>query len=146
MAFDGWIGRGGLGKECEGDGRTPVGNFQIPYAFGLRENPGTELPYVRVTKDHYFVDDPASRYYNQLVRASRVDRDWKSAEHLSEMGAAYAYAMVLDYNRERIPGLGSGIFLHCHEGHPTAGCVAVEEGAMVRILRANADRIEIRLP
>ena len=44
----GWIGRNGLGKTREGDGRTPEGEWRFVYAFGLCEDPGTSFPYIRV--------------------------------------------------------------------------------------------------
>lgn len=165
LTAEGWIGKNGLGKSREGDGKTPVGLFHLTGAFGVRENPGTKLPYVQVGASHYFVDDPASRFYNQMVSVQACpeeesgypaggsgaqvmyiqpsEKDWNSAEHPIEMAQAYASAMILDYNRERIPGRGSGIFLHCDEGRPTAGCIAVPETAMVRILRENVRSIQI---
>ena len=54
---------------------------------------------------------------------------------MAAMGRAYWYGLVTDYNRDRVPGLGSGIFLHCEEGHPTAGCVSVPQEMMVFLLQ-----------
>ena len=130
----GWIGRNGLGKQREGDGRTPVEGFFL-YGFGLKENPGTVFPYIQVDESYYLVDDPDSRYYNQLVSTREVSQDWRSAEHIVEMGAAYNYVLVTDYNKAGMPGIGSGIFLHCEEGKPTAGCIAVPEPAMKEIMK-----------
>lgn len=126
----GWIGRNGLGKTREGDGRTPAGEWRFVYAFGLCEDPGTSFPYIRVDESFYLVDDSSSRFYNQLVSTKYTGRDWSTAEHIVESAEAYAYALAIDYNKERMPGLGSGIFLHCEEGRPTAGCIAVPEADM----------------
>lgn len=126
----GRIGRNGLGKTREGDGRTPEGEWRFVYAFGLREDPGTSFPYIRVDESFYLVDDSSSRFYNQLVSTKNTVRDWSTAEHIVESAEAYAYALAIDYNKERMPGLGSGIFLHCEEGRPTAGCIAVPEADM----------------
>ena len=82
-----------------------------------------------------WVDDPASKYYNQWTRADRPDADWKSAERLIEYGVAYKYAIAVNYNVAPIvPGKGSAIFLHAATGRPTAGCIAVPEAAMVFFL------------
>ena len=132
----GWIGYNGLGKKKEGDGRTPVGRFSFLYAFGTCPNPGTAFPYRRIDESHELVDDMHSRYYNQIVSRRDVPVDWRSAEHMAAMGQAYHYGIVTDYNRERIPGLGSGIFLHCGEGHPTGGCISVPQ-EMMRFLLQN---------
>ena len=37
--------------------------------------------------------------------------------------------------RERIPGNGAGFFLHATDGGPTAGCVAIDDGTLVRIIQ-----------
>ena len=131
----GWIGKNGLGKEREGDNKTPTGKLKFLYAFGSRENPGTVFPYLKINENCYMVDDVSSIYYNRLVEEGTVEKDWKSAEHLVSMGTAYHYALATDYNKECIPGRGSGIFLHCAQGHPTAGCISIPEGMMKLLLR-----------
>ncbi|MCH5251817.1 MAG: S-layer protein [Lachnospiraceae bacterium] len=131
----GWIGKNGLGKEREGDNKTPVGSLKFLFAFGSKENPGTVFPYIKVDERHYLVDDVSSAYYNQLVEEGTVERDWNSAEHLVSMGCAYHYALATDYNKDCAPGKGSGIFLHCEQGHPTAGCISVPEPVMKAILQ-----------
>ena len=68
------------------------------------------------------------------------------------MGRQYDYVAVMDYNlprgeittgpdgvrRAKTPAdtrKGGGIFLHVSKGEPTAGCIAVNERTMKRILR-----------
>lgn len=131
----GWAGRNGYGKREEGDGRTPVGRLSFLYAFGTCPSPGTQLPYRRMDASHYLVDDAASGYYNRIVSRRDVPVDWRSAEHMADMGRAYCYGLATDYNKERVPGRGSGIFLHCEEGRPTAGCVSVPREMMVWLLQ-----------
>jgi len=132
---EGWLGRGGVGKTKEGDGKTPSGRLSFLYAFGTCPSPGTVFPYRRLDDSHELVDDAGSQYYNQIVSRRDVVPDWRSAEHMAAMGRAYRYGLVTDYNRDRIPGLGSGIFLHCEEGRPTAGCVAVPQEMMCWLLK-----------
>lgn len=131
----GWIGRNGLGKEAEGDGKTPLGGGRFLFGFGIMENPGTVFPYIKVNDGHYLVDDISSQYYNRIVSEEITKRDWSSAEHLTDMGRAYHYALVTDYNLSCERERGSGIFFHCEEGKPTAGCISVPEKAMKEIMQ-----------
>lgn len=131
------IGRNGLGKTKEGDGKTPVGVFRFIKAFGILENPGAKMEYTRVDETHYWVDDSASKYYNQFISKNDVIQDWKSAEHLCEYGESYHYVLATSYNAERIPGRGSAVFLHClsKESNVTAGCIAIPEVYMRTIMQ-----------
>ena len=107
------IGKNGLGKHREGDGKTPVGVFSFTDAFGILKNPGTKIPYIQVDKNHYWIDDAKSEYYNQFIDSEEVIKDWNSAEHICEYGEAYHYVMATSYNKTGIAGVGSAIFLHC---------------------------------
>ena len=102
--------------------------------FGLKQPGSVNLPYTRVDSNCFWVDDPASKYYNKFVSLGSVEKDWNSAESLAGSGSSYNYALAINYNAECIPGKGSAIFLHCL---PTggAGCIAVSEDAMVRLLK-----------
>ena len=40
MSTPGYIGKNGLGKTKEGDGKTPVGTFGFNAAFGIADDPG----------------------------------------------------------------------------------------------------------
>lgn len=131
------IGKNGLGKTKEGDGKTPVGVFRFTKAFGILENPGAKMEYIQVNKNHYWVDDSGSNYYNQFVSTEEVAPDWSSAEHIMDYGKSYHYVLATSYNSENIPGVGSAVFLHCmsDRAEATAGCVAVPEVYMREIMR-----------
>lgn len=133
-----FIGKNGVGKSYEGDGKTPEGIYRFLFAFGSKPKPKTSFPYIQIHQNHYWVDDSDSVYYNQLVNIKDVRKDWSSAEHMMEHLPSYHYGLVLDYNKECIPGKGSAVFLHClpTEG---AGCIAVSEEEMYFIL----EKIEI---
>ena len=48
----------------------------------------------------------------------------------------YVHSVVMGVNtRERMPGNGAGFFLHATDGGPTAGCVAIDDGNLVEIIR-----------
>ena len=131
------IGKNGLGKKKEGDGKTPVGVFRFTEAFGILENPGAKMEYTQVNEDYYWVDDSGSKYYNQFVSLNEVVKDWESAEYLCEYTESYRYVLATSYNVEQIPGKGSAVFLHCtsEDAEVTAGCIAVPEVYMKEIVK-----------
>ncbi|MDR2925378.1 MAG: L,D-transpeptidase family protein [Azoarcus sp.] len=137
FSTDGWLGKNGFSKDKrEGDGATPVGAFTFDRAFGNAGDPGVAaFPYTKVSPNDVWVDDPASKSYNQWARADAPDADWSSAERLADYKKQYRYALSIGYNTAPVvPGKGSAIFLHVATGRPTAGCVAVPEAAMVFFL------------
>ena len=135
FSVNGRIGKNGLGKTKEGDGKTPSGVYSFTQAFGVAGNPGTRFAYTKVDQSHYWVDDSDSAYYNRLVSTDEVQKDWDSAEHLIEMRTAYAYALALNYNSTCTPGKGSAIFLHCDTGRATAGCISIPQAQMRQLLK-----------
>ena len=135
LSCEGYIGKEGLGKTKEGDNKTPIGDFGIVTAFGIRENPGTALPYVDVTEDTYCCGD--ENFYNQIIDISEHPHDCSNGEHMIDYSPEYNYGLFLDYNSEGTAGLGSAIFFHCSGANVfTGGCIAVSEENMVTILKA----------
>ena len=110
ISTPGYIGKQGLGKTREGDGKTPVGTFRFNAAFGI-------------------ADDPGCRNYPDLNKAD--------SEHLIDYLFPYQYAMNISYNEDGTPGRGSAIFLHClGDQRPyTGGCVAIPRNHMITVLR-----------
>ncbi len=131
------IGKNGLapaGEKREGDGRTPSGIFELRRAFGYEPNVKTGLEYQAVTEKDFWVDAPASAFYNQWVTG---DVPEVSHEILRRPDDLYKYAIVIEYNTDPvIPGMGSAIFMHVWRGadQPTAGCVALAEADVLRFL------------
>lgn len=134
---EGRMGRNGMGKEIEGDEKTPVGLYTAGMVFGNKENPGTALSYTHVTPTHYWVGDSNSPYYNQFVDTKVIGDvfDKGKSEHLSAYGAVYNYCLDMGYNTDGTPHKGSALFLHCTNGYGTAGCVGIPEEDMAEILR-----------
>ena len=57
MTTPGFIGKSGLGKTKEGDGKTPVGTFHFNATFGIADDPGCKIPYTKVDDDTYWSGD-----------------------------------------------------------------------------------------
>lgn len=134
LSTAGKIGRNGIGKTKEGDGKTPTGVYRFLFGFGNMPDPGCGLGYTQVDDSYYWVDDSDSAYYNQFVSTNEVTKDWDSAEYIAGVKSSYNYVLALDYNVDCVPGVGSAIFMHCT---PTsgAGCIAVPEDMMVEIMQ-----------
>lgn len=135
-----YLGRNGIKKQKEGDGKTPVGEFDIKSAFGIKANPGTSLPYTKVTDTMYWCSDKV--YYNTLVDVSKVKHNC-SGEHLKRYTGYYNYSMVIDYNSKCTYGKGSAIFLHCAVKKSTGGCIAIPETKLITILKKAKPGIKI---
>ena len=132
---DAYIGRDGLGKEREGDGKTPVGIYQFNAYFGIADSPNDNLPYVKVNKSHYWVGDINSDRYNQLVNIETyTDFVRSDSEHLIEH-PEYEYAMNIDYNKEGEKDKGSAIFLRClkEQQKSTGGGIVIEKEELKKI-------------
>ncbi len=132
-----YIGKNGLGKEREGDAKTPVGAFHFTKAFGIAPDPGCPMGYVQVDDTHYWVGDGNSPLYNQFASTrDHDDFDKAESEHIIEYAKPYVYCLNISYNEQGKPGLGSAIFLHCYSQNTyTGGCVAIPEEDMRLLLR-----------
>ena len=132
-----YVGKNGIGKTKEGDKRTPTGTFNLTTPFGIKADPGANLPYTQVTKYHYWCGTSGSEYYNQLIDTRVTDRARTSSdEYLISYVPEYNYCMFIDYNASGEAGKGSCIFLHCTgKNSSTGGCVAVPESVMKKIVQ-----------
>ena len=130
-----WIGRNGMarpGAKREGDGRTPSGTFGFGFFFGVDPNPGVHFPYRRIHESDVWDDDASSPLYNEWVDDQYANPG--AAPEPMDV-SAYDYGAVIAYNTARTPGLGSAIFLHINIGTPTAGCVTLPVGELLKVLR-----------
>ncbi|MFC0525397.1 L,D-transpeptidase [Pontibacillus salicampi] len=132
------IGKNGVGKLQEGDDKTPLGTYPLGTAFGWGEQPlRMSYPYRIITNQDYWVDDPDSDEYNQWVHVEGdPSEQWKSYEVMNH--PLYKYGAVIEYNTNPVvKGKGSAIFIHMKQPDTafTAGCVALKEADVVRILQ-----------
>ena len=130
----GYVGSQGTTSEpSEGKAATPKGLYSIGDAFYQSDKPNTNLSSFKITSNTYWVDDPNSVYYNKRVEGTS-NKDWNSAEHMSEIGV-YKYGFVINYNvNPVIKGAGSAIFFHISSNNPTGGCVSAPEDKVVDYL------------
>ncbi len=139
MTTPGFIGRGGLGKTKEGDGKTPVGTFYFTKAFGIKKNPGCALPYTQVDDNHYWSGDARDgMMYNHFVDIRQYPTlNTDASEHIVDYDLHYNYCLNISYNESGMPGKGSAIFLHCFgPARPyTGGCVAIPEDKMIAVMK-----------
>lgn len=125
----------------EGDNKAPAGVFRLGPAFGYapaRRARWVKLRYLPLTKQIEGIDDPRSRYYNQLVDRSKVRRvDWRSSEQMLREDDLYKWGVLVRHNTPAQPGAGSCIFLHIWKDATTltSGCTAMSEQNLRSLLR-----------
>ncbi|WP_406417592.1 L,D-transpeptidase family protein [Streptomyces sp. NBC_00873] len=118
---------------------TPTGTYTMTEGFGV-EAGGTAMPYTVVGRTHWWVQDPESKFYNQMHTEAGADfplteSGERGSERLINYPTQYAKALVINFNRwPAVPGRGAGIFLHVNGSGATAGCVSVPRSTMDRIM------------
>jgi L,D-peptidoglycan transpeptidase YkuD (ErfK/YbiS/YcfS/YnhG family) len=92
------------------------------------------MPYIQVTDEDIWINDSKSDDYNKLVKKNK--NNMTIFENMKRDDNLYEYGIVIEYNTEKVEkGKGSAIFFHVW-GWPctTTGCVALEEGNILKIL------------
>ena len=143
----GWgIGIHGTGKrgepeKQEGDKKAPAGVFRFGNVFGTARPEQVRflrLPYRQVTSSTEAIDDPKSRYYDQVIdRRTITHPDWASSESMLQVGGRYRLGVIIEHNAPAYPGFGSCIFFHVWDPrYPgTTGCTATSYDHLVHLLR-----------
>jgi L,D-peptidoglycan transpeptidase YkuD (ErfK/YbiS/YcfS/YnhG family) len=132
---DGRTGYGVLvapANRVQGSGTTPLGTVRLISAFGRHpRGDGWDLPYRRVHRGDYWVEDNQSRFYNRLRNKAQGGFRWwipasdtNSSERLTDYPRQYEFSIVTSYNLDQVRHRGAGIFLHVNGGGATAGCVS----------------------
>ena len=139
IATPGFIGLDGLGDANIRDCYTPIGTFTIDKAFGLAEDPGCAMEYVRVDDSYYWSGDSREgKRFNELVSLRDIpDLDTGESEHIADFPFAYRYVLNMGYNADCETEKGFAFFFHSFRvNRPyTGGCVAVPESVMLVIMR-----------
>lgn len=141
LSCSGYVGKYGINKKREGDKRTPTGTYGFSKAFGIKNNPGTKIKYTKLNPYLYWSAD--RKYYNQMIDIRKVKAS-RAGEHLIRYRPHYNYALAIDYNKKCVYKKGAAIFLHCTGRNPyTAGCVAVKETYMKKIIKTVDENAKI---
>lgn len=134
-------GKNGLSADRhDGDGTTPIGLFKVLYCFGNTPDPGAGMTYREVQRTSYWSGEKED--YNTWVEVEPGTRDMSRSEHLYRFKISYKYAMAIDFNTNpQVWGKGFAIFIHCDylDDVTTAGCVALEEKYMLRLVKECKD-------
>lgn len=120
-------------RKVEGDGRAPMGLFQLGTAFHdpPARQPDHGWPTHEVTVRDLWVEDPEHPAYNTHLRVpdGRDLTPWEVEQRMRLGDAAHRLKVVVDHNTDPpIAGEGSAIFLHIWRrggDAPTAGCTAL---------------------
>ncbi len=145
-ADDGRIGYGGLvraHRRVQGSGKTPLGTFRLPWAFGMHQQRTTWDPsYRKVRRGDYWVLDNESRHYNRYRNKSQGGFRWRlapshpdSSERLRDYPRQYEWAVTTSFNRRQVRHRGGAIFLHVNGSGATAGCVSAPRWFLKRLMR-----------
>lgn len=138
-------------RKTEGDGRSPAGMFRLKSVFWQKPIEAVHMPSIQIGVTTEAVDDPSSRFYNQIVDRNEVAKpDWRSSERMAKI-AAYVVGVVVEANPSRRPEGGSCIFIHLWRNRlaATSGCTALREKDLLDLihwLRANRNPLLIQLP
>ena len=131
------IGKKGLSSnKKEGDLRTPRGIFKFTFLM-YREDKikkiSSKLKKIKIKKNMGWCDDPASKYYNKMIKFPFKE----SAEKLYLSKNIYDLILAINFNTNPVvKGKGSAIFLHIAEKKfkPTKGCLAIKRSDFIKIL------------
>lgn len=130
-------------QKREGDGKAPAGVFAIGNAFGSLPTIDSGLRYRAMDASDWCVDVSGSPLYNRIVSTDEVGVDavkdstepMRRDIHL-DGDPVYRKGFIILHNSGNSPGRGSCIFAHLWraQGVPTAGCTAMPEPAMDKLL------------
>lgn len=132
------VGYGGTVEPAakrEGDGKTPTGVFALRRGLCYVDDLTTAFPMEKYDAQYIWDENPESATYNTLLRTPKPDV--KGDRLWERRNTQYRYIVVVEYNTDPIvKGAGSAIFIHAwrSEGKPTAGCVAMTEEDVRRLI------------
>jgi L,D-peptidoglycan transpeptidase YkuD (ErfK/YbiS/YcfS/YnhG family) len=133
------VGANGMAAEThDGNMATPLGIYTLDFAFGTAPNPGGGLQYVQADSDHWWDGDMKSPTYNTMQVCNKAQCPFDTSQDSGTENLKipqYAHAVVMGVNKARVPGNGGAFFLHTTDGGPTAGCVAIDDGTLVEMIR-----------
>ena len=152
-AGDGRIGYSGLvpaRQRVQGSGKTPLGTFRLPWAFGMhRQRDAWDPSYRKVRRGDYWVLDNRSDHYNRYRNKSQGGFRWRlpasdanGSERLKDYPRQYEWAVTTSFNSKQVKHRGGAIFLHVNGDGATAGCASAPRWFLRRTMnRLDQDRV-----
>ena len=141
------FGLKGLTKtKKEGDKKTPIGTFSLGnlfYRADKHEKPTTDLTCIRIDKKMGWCDDLTNKkFYNKLIRVNSKVKH----EKLYRADYKYDFLITINYNKRRILGKGSAIFIHLTKNYqPTAGCIGLRKKDLLILLKLINKKTKIKI-
>jgi L,D-peptidoglycan transpeptidase YkuD (ErfK/YbiS/YcfS/YnhG family) len=130
------VGSAGMAPQAKSEvPATPMGVYSLDSSFGTAPSPGGGLPYTQVGSNHWWSGDDHSPTFNsmQVCQKSQCPFSTAASENLNI--PQYKHAVVMGVNKNKVPGGGAAFFFHTTDGGPTEGCVAIDDGTLVQIMR-----------
>jgi len=133
--IQGYVGEGGAAQSSvPDDSVTPMGTYNIEYAMGTNDDPGTALTYYPISYGMRWITDPSSINYNRMIDGDATYIDFEQCQELHEYTVSYPYAIIFDYNRNPVDSSqGCAKFLHVGYA-PTYGGIGIPEQDLYNIL------------
>jgi len=136
-------------QKTEGDGKTPLGTYNLKHVYYRADKIktiDTLLPTTPITPNMGWCDDLKHPSYNTLITTPFT------ASHENMYRDDHLYDIVVEISHNDappIPGKGSAIFMHLKRAAntPTLGCIAFDKQDLLDVLKnATSDsKIDIRL-
>ncbi len=129
-------------RKQEGDFKTPTGTYKVLKAYyrkdRLHEDIVKQISTSKqaIEEGSVWADDPKNpdTYNTYRNKADYPDEQLTfSTEALMREDNLYDLLYEINHNADRVPGLGSAIFLHIGE-KPTAGCIAVSAEFLLELV------------
>jgi len=132
------LGKAGIGeKKIEGDNVTPIGTYKVLKVYCRTDRIkkiNSKFKIIKIKKDMGWCNDFKSNNYNQLIKLPTK----LSHEKLYKKDNIYDLILVLNFNLNPIiKKRGSAIFIHIAKKNynPTAGCIALKKGDIIKLVK-----------
>ena len=142
------LGKSGIKKKIrEGDNITPKGIFKITKVYYRQDRIKkikTSIKKITIKKNMIWCDDPRSIFYNKQINLPSKF----SYERLYRKDHIYDLLAVLNYNTNPVvKNKGSAIFIHIAKKNyrPTAGCVALKQNDLTKLLQIIKKNTKIKI-
>jgi L,D-peptidoglycan transpeptidase YkuD (ErfK/YbiS/YcfS/YnhG family) len=142
------LGEAGIGRKLkEGDKITPVGLFKVIKVYYRPDKIKkiiTNFKITKIKKNMGWCDDSRSLAYNRQIKLPSKF----SHEKLYRKDNIYNLIAVLNYNMNpTVKKKGSAIFIHIAKKNyePTAGCIALKRGDLIKLLKKIKKNTKIKI-